>query len=776
MPRPAPPHNARREAKPGALTLAARAEIRAADAGAPAAPRTFRLVANTGEPMRIWPYDLPVVVDLDTVDASGLPIPALYDHCPDIDFVVGTVDAAAADAGGLVASGRFVVTAGDDRNYAAKVLAKADAGYAWQVSIGGDPATVEEVKAGASVVVNGRTYAGPVAVARGVVLREISFVVLGGDRRTSAVVARRNNRKTRSPRIRGGAPVDFETWLLSLGFDDPNALSEIQRANLQQKFDDEYGGEPGAGDDTVAAGTGDDTTTGAGGDDTVAAGAGDDTTTGATGDDPPTNAAAKKPKLTAAAAVAADRQRVKTITRLCTEHGRPKVKAGGRKVDLLAHALESNWSVATVQRHLLDQKRKDRPTGPAVIVKSHDKDCSLQALEGAMILRAGGRLDHPAYTSLRAAGVMANGREKLPGWLKLGVNAEARQRAMEAAHRYSDMSAIDLCAEACRLDGRNPSHGRHATIQAAVSGASLSNVFTTSINAILLSTYMEAEDTTVGWVREQDVADYRLQERPRMLKGSDLKKRPKGAEADHMTRSDSGETYKIAQYAGQFEVDEQDFIDDNLGALSDQPVEMGQAAARLRPDLVYAIILDNPALATTTRDLFNTTDGNRLTGAALTSTTLKAAIKAMQLFRENGKNLNLRPTHLMVPPSLRHAGGELINSATIFKTTGTNATVEFGSKNSLVDENLTLVSDARLENGVTDPDSETAFSGSASDWFVISALAHTIEVGYLRGTGRSPRVRSWKHDKEGKYGMGWDVDLSIGAAPLDWKGFVKNEA
>jgi hypothetical protein len=55
-----------------------------------------------------------------------------------------------------------------DRNYGRKVLDKADAGFAWQVSIGGDPSSTEEVKAGNSVIVNGRTSAGPVIVARGV--------------------------------------------------------------------------------------------------------------------------------------------------------------------------------------------------------------------------------------------------------------------------------------------------------------------------------------------------------------------------------------------------------------------------------------------------------------------------------------------------------------------------------------------------------------------------------------------------------------------------------
>ena len=37
-------------------------------------------------------------------------------------------------------------------------------------------------------------------------------------------------------------------------------------------------------------------------------------------------------------------------------------------------------------------------------------------------------------------------------------------------------------------------------------------------------------------------------------------------------------------------------------------------------------------------------------------------------------------------------------------------------------------------------------------------------------------MRSWKHTGEGKYGMGWDVEMSIGAGPMDWKGLVANTA
>ncbi len=47
----------------------------------------------------------------------------------------------------------------------------------------------------------------------------------------------------------------------------------------------------------------------------------------------------------------------------------------------------------------------------------------------------------------------------------------------------------------------------------------------------------------------------------------------------------------------KFTADEMDFIDDRLGAILRVPIEMGRAARRVRPDLVYSILIENPALA-----------------------------------------------------------------------------------------------------------------------------------------------------------------------------------
>ena len=745
----------------GKLRFTAPVQIAAADAGQPNAPRTFTLTAYTGEPMNIFPFDLPVVVDLATLDLSAQRLPVLYDHCPAEEFLVGQTDAVKVEGGQLMAAGRFTLTA-DPKSYGRRVLERADAGYVWQASIGGNPAKVDEVKAGESVTVNGRDYPGPVYVARGVSLREISFVVLGGDRRTSAVVARHNRAKIK------GAAMSFEEWLLSMGFENPGDLSEVQKANLQQVYNAEHP-EGGEGDPA-------------------------DPPTNAEGgppeeeeETPPANARGRRPAIQARRTppqvpdvaaelrrqAAAELRRQADVRRICAAANNPTIEVTengqARRVELLAHATEHGWDATRTE---LEALRSARAQAPAVISRSHDRDCTLQALQGSMILRARrGRLDHPAFTSRQAVAM------RLPEWLRAGLNTDQRQRAMEAAHRYSSLSAVDLCREACRLAGVDAPHDREDMIRAAFSSSALTNIFTTSVNAVLLAGYMEAIDTTQGWTTETEVNDFKTNERPRVLMGPGLKKLPRGGEADHANYSDVAESYKIHRFARQFQVDDQDMIDDNLSVFEDTPTRFGEAAARLRPDLVYSIILDNPTLSATARDLFNSTDGNLNTTAALSAVELRTAIAMMRLFRENGVNLNLMPTHLIVPPSLEELAIELSKSPQLLISYGADDETlkERGNINTLQRYGLTVVSDARLENGVTDPLTEVVQSGSATTWYIASNQAHTIEIGYLKGTGRAPQVRTAMLDK-GKYGINWDVKMDIGAKALDWKGFVQNTA
>jgi hypothetical protein len=76
-----------------------------------------------------------------------------------------------------------------DTPAAREVVASSRNGFPWQASVGASVEEFEFVKENQTVLVNGRSFSGPLNVVRTATLGEISFVDLGADGQTSATVA-----------------------------------------------------------------------------------------------------------------------------------------------------------------------------------------------------------------------------------------------------------------------------------------------------------------------------------------------------------------------------------------------------------------------------------------------------------------------------------------------------------------------------------------------------------------------------------------------------------
>jgi hypothetical protein len=728
--------------------------------------KRFTMRAYSGGALHLKEFEIPVVVDLDgmTIESQSLPTP--YDH--DLGNVVGQTDRVTRDAAGIEASG-YLDTETDD----GRLVASANrGGFGWEASIGAIPLVpLERVEPGESVRVNDQTFTGPILVARKTILKEISFVRRGADvGRTHVAIAARLGTKPMS---------QFVEWLRAKG-EKRTKFAPGLAVVLRAAYSAETGEEPDVEEeDMVMAGDGmepepkadpfDDWMKKKGADPATATdeikailrAAYDSEMT----DTPKVAASLKAVKDATAEAIRAQRQ-VWEIEQAAKEFPEIKARAVSESGELNA-----GWDLGRVKQEIeLQTLRASYGSGPFIAVGGHDRKCTAEALAGAMILRAGGKLDSRAYQSM--AGVAIG----LPSWIRAGVNEDRRQRAMEYAHQFSQYSAVDLCREALRLDGRNIPGSRDEMIRAAFSGGTLTNIFTTSVNAIIIESYQEAPSTIEGWTQPGDVPDFKTQDEIQLVKdGAGMRKLPRGGEAEHAKRSDRIESYKIDRFAEQMIVDDQDVIDDNLNAFRDFPREMGLKANRLPQDLVYGVILSNPTLGATARALFNVTDGNLGSSAALTGPNLKLGIAAMNLLQDNGVNLNFAPTHLIVPPSLRWTAAELLQSAAIVIAGTAGSVTERGSKNVLENAISTIVVDARLENGVTFPKDSTTYGGSATTWYLASNMARTIRVAYLAGTGRAPQTRNFTLDK-GRYGMGWDIKFDVGAAAMDWRGLRKTTA
>lgn len=647
MPMPKPqPDRRRRMSAPGRITATARVSITGADASSSESPPRFRMVAYTGEPMRIWGFDCPVVVDLESADLSEQRIPALYDHWADLGSVVGQVDGLAIENKQLVSQGVFTIPPRDPQfgmSCAERVLALARAGYQWQASVGADPATIEKIEAGASGVANwGREYPGPCVIARGCRFRELSFVVLGGDRRTSVVAARVK-----------GAAMTFEQWLLSLGFDDPTSLTDVQRANLELMYQDEY---PDGATDTTSTDTGS-TDTGSTGTttDPVTGADDDEEQVAAGGRRPPVRGGNRRPDPVAAdnLRIAANRRRVAAINALETEFGpvQIEVAVNGRKarVDLYAHAIEQGWSR---ERTELAAVRESRPQGPHLHVPGGAPPITGDA--GATILEAA-LCQSLGIKNLEKQGYKPDTLEAAHKHFR-GLGLQQVLLMAAAANGYA-------CSAGQRIHGgniREVLRYAFAPVRAA-STVSLPGILGNVANKELLLGYMEEDQTWREVAAVKTVNNFHQVTSYRMLDSMEYEEVGADGKIKHGSVDQESFTRQAKTYAKMFALTRRDIINDDLGAFDDLRNRLGRGAAKKFNNVFWAKFLYDHAT------FFTTARTNYITGATTTLLTdgvgLGLAVKAFRQMTspsaDGTKRIGGNPDRLIVPPELEAAAEAL---------------------------------------------------------------------------------------------------------------------
>lgn len=154
--------------------------------------RTFSGIAYSGEVITDhWYWDR-IVFDLDSMKIKGR-IPALLDHSS--RQRAGAINTHSIDhQNGLTVSGDLM-----SNEFGAQVAQDSDDGFPWQMSVRIEPSSIEEIKADASITVNGKLHQGPITVFRGGRIREVSFCALGADDNTNAVAASHSSKNFNQP-------------------------------------------------------------------------------------------------------------------------------------------------------------------------------------------------------------------------------------------------------------------------------------------------------------------------------------------------------------------------------------------------------------------------------------------------------------------------------------------------------------------------------------------------------------------------------------------------
>ena len=513
------------------------------------------------------------------------------------------------------------------------------------------------------------------------------------------------------------------------------------------------------------------------------------------GDQPPAAAAAAAnttpPAAGAVAAAAAGSDPVADVNRAlqADRYRQATIRSmAGAEVpaEMVERACREGWTVDQAGARFFEHLRRsappaasyDRRRGPGI----HSSDGpNVETLQAAFMLRQGVRLDDQRFRSDAARVVLQRGRAEwvaqAASEMERGQLSAERAAIMDRAHRYRSMSLVDFCRAALQAEGRPVPSDRETMIERAFSVSSLGRIFGAVVYAEIVGEFQSYPDSTRTWCSETDWPDFRTNQPLGVEPGLGLRRHTRGSTAQHIEFMDYGERYNLVRYTGQFTIDDQDIVDDTIGVGQVMPGLIGQTAAQLRPDLIYSILLQNANLSDGVA-LFSTaaTRLNDITSNALSIAGLGVVEQRMAGFStvsDDGQSLralNLTAGILIVPRAQRQLGKQTIGSPLIVSGNTTAA----GNTNPHAGEYV-LESDARLDNGVTDPRTGTFVAGSTSRYYVAEATrSRTIQVGYLQGTGRAPVIRQQRLTVPGRWGVGWDVCMDLGAGVIDFRGMVRS--
>lgn len=392
-----------------------------------------------------------------------------------------------------------------------------------------------------------------------------------------------------------------------------------------------------------------------------------------------------------------------------------------------------------------------------------------ESLQAGLLMRAGINLQNPIFATEQARTVLE--RQNV-GWLyRMNADIEDQgnselEQIVDLGRRFANDSAPRTCERLLQVAHLDEGDDHEETVHRAFSTPFLPRVFGSIVSVGLVQGYLEYQDSTVGWVAEADWSDFRQNQPIGIDATQGLRKHTASTRAKSVDFADFGEAYSVARYTGYFALDEIHVINDAVGMGQTVPRQLGEMAARLRPDLIYAAMQRNANLADGT-PWFDASRGNVIFSNALSLDNLgkaEALMAAQTVKTKSGvaRPLNLMAGWLIVPRALRPLGKQIVSSTLVVSGSATTQ----GNVNPF-DGEYQLRSDARLDIGVIDPDTETKTTGSTSDFFIAERSGQqAVQVGYRRGTGRAPSVRARPLMAPGEFGWGWDVAHDIGLGVL----------
>ncbi len=703
--------------------------------------KRFTIRAYSGGPLYLADYPLPVIVDLAGMEIESQTIPTPFNH--DLQNEVGRTESITKIAAGMDGTTFVAIdatgvldTATDDGRL---VAAANTGGFKWEASIGAPVQEMEEYGKGETVRVNGRTFSGPVLVARKTTLKEISFVRRGADVGGThiKIAAKGKKRKAKA--------MDFESWIIARG-SNPADLSPAILATLRAAHAAEMGvvaeGDPAPDDEKFK-----EWLKGKGGDPDTMADELKATLRAAfdaesAGDEEDEDEEDEMPTVTAtqvrAALNSAFRKQKLTweIEAACKDHPEIKAQAIG------TNGIRKGWDMRRVANEIeLKTLRASRATGGQWIATGgREKTDRFQVIQAAL------------YQTAKLAG-----HEKM-----------FPDQVLQAAHTAyrGRLGLKQMILEAAFSNGYQGNIGSltsdHAgVLRAAFSTVSLPGLMSNVANKFLLEGFMAVEQTWRDVTAIRSVADFKTITSYRMLGDDIYEKVGPAGELKHGTVDEESFTNAAETYGKMFAITRRDQINDDLGALTDKPRRIGRGGALKLNDVFWTEFCDNSTFFADPSAHFYKGADSVLASAGLAKVLAKFRAKV----DAEGYPLSIEPRILLVPTALEVTAEELMTAQSI-NTGGSSSTDKVPNVN-VWRSKYQVRQSAYLDNA--------SYGNSSVIWYLLANPGDVavIETCFLNGQ-ESPTVEQADADFN-TLGIQMRGYFDFGVNKQDARGGVKSK-
>lgn len=597
-----------------------------------ASPRRFSGMLYAGGPLRVKGFPLPVIIDLGGLTGTDKARPYFRDH--DESRIVGHIDQCNNNGKTLVVEGAISGEGPDPE----QVCKMADNNFPWQQSIEALPVkgTVVSVGAGQTVQVNGRTFIGPVLIAKKSRFIGASVVPRGADDSSTFTIA-----ASAASLLKEFVTMDFDKWVESLGLTLVD-LTDKQTAALKAEFDKTQ--------TLIAASAGH---------------SGEGLDGGVIGapvfDVDEVRAAYSEHTATIEAAFAEFDGKIdaKAFAELRAKH----TKTAN---DLRKQALREKWPAMRLEVSLIkaaadvqvDLIRAERPKGPAIHA-SHG-DVTGEIIEAALSLSAGlaNPQEHYSEQVLQAA----SSRELRNIGLQETILIAAQHHGYSGRQRIHRGNLREVLEYACPIRAA-----------ADFSTVSLPTLLSNIANKFIMTGFQGVEQVWRQICEIVPVKDFKQMTHVRMLDDMAYEELGPTGQIKHGELSEESYTSQAKTYAKMNALPREIIINDDLGAFNSMRERIGRGAGIKFNRVFWKEFLDNAAFfkVAATEDDF----GNLIT-APLGFAGIQAAELAFASMTDGAGNpLDRQASILLTGPALSPTARSIYESAELRDTTANTKTL-----------------------------------------------------------------------------------------------------